>query len=146
MNEQLTLPLPVDMLDEHGTAFTRRIKQTIDNLEKFKTEIEAALAYGNHSHSFDDIVYKVMLGTVDFYPLENSYMIMEVHTFPKHSTYHGFLAGGHWPEIMAFQPTILEIAKSKGCKYLSISGRHGWTKVMKDYGWQHQYSVCYREV
>lgn len=146
MNQQLRLPLNDDTPTVGGTERTRKIRFVLDQLEKFQVDIEAALSYAEHSHSFDDIVSRVLMETVDFYPLENSFIIMEIHEYPNYRAYHGFLAGGNWEEIMAFQPKMLEIAKAFGCRYLSISGRHGWTKVMKDFGWKHQYSTCYKEV
>lgn len=147
MNEQLKLPLETEQSPTVGEpTLTAKLKHTLDQLEKFRVDIEAALSYAEFSHSFDDIVRMVLTETVHFYPLENSFIIMEYHKYPNWTAYHGFLAGGHWEEIMAFQPEMLQIAKALGCKYLSISGRHGWTKVMKEYGWKHQYSVVYKEV
>ena len=122
------------------------IKKLADDLLKFRLDIEAALEYGNNSHSFDHIVDEVMQGRLHLYPLKNSFIIMEVHKYPNFSVYHGFLAGGDLQEILDAHPMIIQNAKQLGCKGLSIAGRRGWEKAMKPHGWKHNLSYMYREI
>lgn len=118
----------------------------VTDLKKYKLDIEKALEYGGNSHSFDDIVGQVLQGRLHFYPLENSFVIMEVHKYPNFNVYHGFLAGGKLEEIIAFQDTLVGNAKQLNCKGISISGRRGWEKALKPLGWRHQLSHLVLEI
>lgn len=123
-----------------------KVRSCLDNLEKFRLDIEAALSYSNYSHTFDDIVGMVLTEQVAFFPMEKSFLITEFHVMPQYKTYHVFLAGGDLDEIKATQPWLEETAKANGCKYLSLTGRRGWERSLKDQGWRLQYITLYKEV
>jgi hypothetical protein len=118
----------------------------LNDLLKFRLDIENALAYSNNSHTFDNIVDMVVTGTAHFYPLENAFMLMEVQTFPQHKVYNVFLAGGDLQEILATQKWVNDNAYALGCKYATMSGRNGWSKVLKDEGWDFKFVVMYKTV
>ena len=129
-----------------GTTKAEKVMELMQSLLKYRLDIESALNYANNSHSFDNIVDMVVTGAVHFYPLENSYVLMEVQTFPNHKVYHVFLAGGEKEEILDVHPWMLENAKVLGCKYVTICGRLGWVKELKKRGWIYQYAILSKEV
>lgn len=123
-----------------------KLKQLVSDLEKYRVDIEKALWYGQNSHTFDDFVGKVLRNEVHFYPLGSAFVAMEIIQQPQYNVYHTFLAGGDMQPILDCHPWMLENAKQLGCKYVSICGRHGWERVLKDYGWKKQYTVLRKEV
>jgi len=129
-----------------GRTKANIVIELLQSMLKYYVDIEAALAYANNSHSFDNIVDMVVTGAVHFYPLENSYVIMEVQTFPNHKVYHAFLAGGKKEEILDVHPWMMENAKVLGCKYVSVCGRLGWVKELRNRGWTYQYAILSKEV
>jgi len=118
----------------------------LQSLLACKVDIEKALEYANKSHSFDDIVDMVVTGAVHYYALENSFVIMEVHNFPNHSNYHTFLAGGDMTEILDVNDWMLDNARALGCKYVTVTGRKGWERQLKKYGWDYRYTVMAKAV
>jgi len=138
---------------KHIAAFTPEGKtkaeiviDLMQSMLKYRVDIEAALAYANNSHTFDNIVDMVVTGAAHFYPLENSCVLMEIQTFPNHKVYHVFLAGGDKEEILGVHPWMMENAKTLGCKYVSVCGRLGWVKELKRHGWKYQYAILSKEV
>ena len=131
---------------QHGEKALLSLKLLCDDLLKYRLDICAALEYGKNSHNFEHVIDEVMKGRLHFYPLENSFIIMEVHTYPNFKLYHGFLAGGDLQEILDAHPMIISNAKQLGCKGLSIAGRRGWEKAMKAHGWKHDLSYMSLEI
>lgn len=129
-----------------GVTKAEKVITLMRAMLKYKLDIEAALNYSNNSHSFDNIVDMVVTGTVHFYELKNSYILMEIQTFPNHKVYHVFLAGGEKEELLDVHPWMLENAKTLGCKFVSICGRLGWVKELKQHGWTYQYAILSKEV
>ena len=129
-----------------GGSVAEQMKCLIEDMLKYQLDIESALAYANNSHTFDNVVSQVLSGQMHFYTLPNSYVIMERQTYPQHSVYHCFLAGGDKLEIEDAQPMLMKNAKHLKCKYVTIVGRGGWIRELRKFGWKHQYSVLSKEV
>lgn len=118
----------------------------MNDLLRWKDGIEEALSYSNGSHTFDDVVRKVVTGEVHFYSYDECFTIMQVIIYPQYKTYHCFLAAGNQEALDNVRDDMLEVARTLGCRYLSISGRHGWVKRLQSRGWKHVYSTMYLEV
>ena len=129
-----------------GETLAEQMKILIDDMLKYRLDIEAALEYANNSHTFDDVVGQVLAGQLHFYALPTSFVIMERQTYPQHKVYHCFLAGGHKAEIEDAQPMLMKNAKHLECKYVTVVGRNGWVRELRKQGWKHQYSVLSKEV
>lgn len=122
-------------------------QQLIDlgcQLSSRKHHVEAALAYAEGTHTFDDVVHMVLAGRLHWIPLPDSFMIMEIVTYPRQKHLHGFLAGGKLEEITACQDQLVELARSLGCCAITLSGRRGWVKALKPLGWTESHTtVCF---
>lgn len=117
------------------------------DLKRFRLDIEKALCYSSDAYSFDNIVDGVLRGNYHFYPLKNSCVITELVNYPNYKVYHGFIAAGNLEEIREFVHTIGNAnAKQLGCKYMTLAGRHGWTREFGRDGWKHTLSTMQREV
>ena len=46
---------------------------------------------------------------------------------------HVWLAGGSLGELLALKPKVEQQAREWGCKRVTIAGRMGWDRVLKDY-------------
>lgn len=46
---------------------------------------------------------------------------------------HVWLAGGRLRELLALKPKVEHQAREWGCKRVTIAGRMGWGRVLKDY-------------
>lgn len=59
----------------------------------YRKMIEAALAHGNNTHSFDDIVNGVASQDYQFWPMEESFLVTEICSYPKLRSLHIFWRG-----------------------------------------------------
>ena len=126
MNLQLTTQEPSDPF-----------RHLFDGLARCRPYIDAALnetGVGRATHTFEDIVEGVSKGLFRFWPGEQSCMITELITYPKRRGVHVFLAGGDLDEILEMEKDLTQWAKSIGADHMSLSGRAGWTRVLKDAG------------
>ncbi len=111
---------------------------------RYKPQIEAALSHADFSHSFDQITCAILSGKLHFYPLENSFVIMELRKFGNWSSYHCFLAGGSFEEINALTETAAENGRKLGAVKLTLTGRRGFERKLKKYGWEATHVMLQR--
>ncbi len=97
-------------------------------LEKYRSQIEAALVYADASHAYDDVAAMVAAGQAQFWPGPASVVITEVIAFPRKKVLNIFLAGGILAEIEAMAPGILDWGRSVGCAHAVFTGRKGWAR------------------
>tara|TARA_R110000744_G_C19370668_1_gene562497 strand:+ start:3446 stop:3805 length:360 start_codon:yes stop_codon:yes gene_type:complete len=105
--------------------------------------VEAALAYSEGTHTFDDIVLMVLNGRLRFMPLANSFLMTEVTVYPQTNHLNVFLAGGDLDEIRAQQAALEEMAVLAGCSAITLSGRRGWIMALKQLGWKESHTTAF---
>lgn len=113
------------------------------DLGRMQYHIEAALAYAEGTHTFDDIVLMVMNNRLQFMPLANSFLITEVTVYPQTKHLNVFLAGGDLDEIRAQQPALEKMAVLAGCTAITLSGRRGWIMALKKLGWKESHTTAF---
>jgi len=112
----------------------------------YRKMIEAALAYGNNTHNFMDIVNGVASQEYQFWPMEKSCLVTEISTYPNLRALHIFLAGGDLEEIKTIDDTLAVFAKQLNAQIISLSGRRGWIKALADLDYQVAHVTMYKEV
>ena len=101
-----------------------------------KHHIEEALSFASGTHNLDDIVYMILQDKLLWWPLDNGFMVTEIVTYPRQRHLNVFLAGGDLDEIRAMQEPLVTAAKALGCCALTLGGRKGWVKALKQLGWK----------
>lgn len=132
MNDTSNTPVTADAATQ--------LKQLAESLLERRRHIEAALAYAEGTHTFDDIVCMVVTGRLMWWPLPNGFMATEVVEYPRAKHMNAFLAGGDLDEIRAMQDQLVAVAKLAGCTAITISGRRGWVKALTSLGWQESHT------
>lgn len=122
-------------------SFAQNVIDLMQKVEKYRVDIERALSYGVAGLGYDEVCARILKGQYHFYPLPNSVMIMEVVHYEDYKVYHGVIAAGDFEEIAAMHEPIKAIAKGLGCTKLALSGRRGWLRAFKPYGWREQQTV-----
>jgi hypothetical protein len=56
--------------------------------------------------------------------------------FPQKRVLHVLLAGGDMQQIIDFQESAAAWGKSHGCTQMTLSGRLGWQRALKNHGWR----------
>lgn len=98
--------------------------------------IEAALEYCHGTHSIEDIKAGIALGHFMLWPGNKSAAITEVHEYPRARFFHIFLAGGDLDELRSMVPMWQAFAQSIGCSRVTLCGRRGWERALREQGWE----------
>lgn len=112
----------------------------------YRQMIQKALDFGHNTHSFDDIVNGVASQDMQFWPMEKSCLVTEIVTYPNSRALHVFLAAGDLNEIKDIDDTLANFGKQLNAQVISLSGRKGWTKALKDIGYEVAHVTMYKEI
>jgi len=115
-------------------------------LERCRPWIEAALDRGGNTHEFEDIVYAVKTGAMQFWPAEDACAITEIIVYPRKRAFHVFLAGGNMDTIVDMDESAVYYAKINGCTIMSIAGRKGWQRVLNEKGYRPYLTSLAKEI
>ena len=105
-----------------------------------------ALARAGGTHTYEDVLQSISVGDMFFWPASKSCMVTEIVQYPRLRALHVFLAAGDLAEIKNMESSLISFAKSLKCSALSMSGRKGWTKALKELGWQESHITLVREI
>ena len=117
-----------------------------EELERCKDWIEAALEYSGGTHEWSDIVEGIHSLRYQFWPAEKGCAVTEIILFPKKKIFHVFLAGGEMDQIVDMNDSAAQFAKAQGCDGMSIAGRKGWSRVLKNEGGTESLTTLAKEL
>ena len=119
----------------------------LEQLERLRHHVEAALEYSGGTHHFADVRKMVEQNKLQLWPALNSVVLTEIIVYPRLKNLHYFLAGGDLDELSRMRPMIESWGKSLGCTRVSLAGRRGWAKTfLKDEGYSPQWTVLAKEL
>jgi hypothetical protein len=134
------------MFDNSEPSLAEKTIMLLTDILKWREGLETALTHGGGSHTFDDVILRILTGDLHFYDLGGCCIIMQLVTFPQFKNYHCFAAAGTQEALDAAQDHMLNMGKNLGCKHISISGRGGWERRLKPRGWKHASTTMYMEI
>jgi hypothetical protein len=134
------------MFDNSELSLAEKTVMLMTDILKWRDGIETALHHGANSHTFDDVVARILAGELQFYDFGDCCVIMQLVFFPQFKNYHCFAAAGTQEALDAVQEHMLNMSKHLGCKHLTISGRAGWERRLKARGWKQASVTMYMEV
>jgi hypothetical protein len=117
-----------------------------DEWERCRPWIEAALPYAGGTHTIQDIKAAIDAGHMLLLAGERSAFVIEVITYPRTKALHIFLAGGDLTELKSADAQMDEIAREWGCSRITIAGRRGFIRALKDLGYRERWSVLSKEL
>lgn len=117
----------------------------MSEIERCRPWIEAALEYSGGTHEFSDIVDGLGKGHLQLWPTPRGCIVTEIVVFPKKRVLNVFLGGGELNQILDMHESVIDWARSQGCSALTMSGRAGWVKPLKDHGWDRQHVSYVKE-
>ena len=127
------------VLDEQTDHLTEEI-------ERCRPWIQAALDVGGNTHNVEHIGDAIRDQRMQFWAAEDACIVTEILEFPNYKNIHVFLAGGSLERIMHMRPDIERFGKYVGCKHLTINGRKGWAKTLKDFGYVSDLQTVSKEL
>jgi len=73
-------------------------------------------------------------------------MVTEIVTYPQKRVLHIFLAGGELDQILDMEDSLIQWGKAQGCSGLTLAGRKGWVRTLKNRNWNEQFAVVGKEI
>ena len=119
---------------------------TTEVMEPYRALLERALAHSQGTHLWEDIVEAVEEKDMFFWPGKRSAAITEVLDFPRKRCMHIFLAAGDMDELKEMEPCFVEFAKHFECDFVSLSGRAGWQRSLKDMGYKDAHVSLFKRI
>jgi hypothetical protein len=104
--------------------------------EEIIRRIEIALEHGGGTHTWDDIRQQILDGRAQIFWNDDGVVITEIVDNPQFRTLHCMVIAGRMQSIPDLQEQIIRHGISSGCKYMTMSGRSGWERVLPKHGWQ----------
>lgn len=120
--------------------------KAIDELERCRPWIEAALEYSGGTHIFEDIAEGIIKGDMQLWPAARGCIVTEIVVYPRKKVLNVFLGGGELDQLMDMHSDVIEWAKHYGCEACSITGRFGWKKPLSAYGWTPLHASYQKEI
>ena len=121
-------------------------EELTNELSRCKPWVEAALEYAGGTHTFKDIVDGILERRFQFWPAEKGCAVTELIQMPQKKILHIFLAGGEMQQIVDMDDSAVEFAKGQGCTMVTIAGRKGWKKVLKDNDYNEYYTTLAKDI
>jgi len=122
------------------------VQQAANTVSPYRELLESALHHSGGTHTYEDVLDAIVLGDMLFWPAEKSCMITEIVQYPRKRALHVFLAAGDLNEIKGMESSLISFAKSIKCSALSMSGRKGWTKALKEMNWNEAHRTLVKEI
>jgi hypothetical protein len=84
----------------------------------------------------DEIWQGVQTGIFHLFMHEEGCMVGEFITSPRHKVMHVFAAGGTLKAISELLPTVEAFGRLHGCDSGGATGRKGWARYLKRFGYE----------
>ncbi len=108
----------------------------VDELQRCRPWIEAALEYSGGTHNFEDIVLGIKEARMQLWPSPRGCIVTEIVVYPRKKYLNVFLAGGDLDQILDMDHDVKAWSIEQGCDAAMMSGRIGWKKPLKALGWE----------
>ena len=118
----------------------------VNVIEANRHHIEAALAYGGETHTFEDVQAGILAGRMQIWPAPRGGAITEIIEYPRKRVLHVFLYGGDLDQAIDMIDSAAAWAKTQGCHHMTLSGRLGWQRVMNKHGFKAVLVTREREI
>ncbi len=98
------------------------------------------------THTEDDVLAMLLQGRLKLLREGNSGVVVEIVAYPQLKALNCFLVAGNMNEVLRIEERLPALARSLGCSRLTACGRHGWSKVLPNHGWEAVTTYMQKEV
>ena len=102
--------------------------------------IEDALEYQD-SYTIDHVEDKISRGLFHLWAGKRSALVTEFVIFPNHKVLNLLFCGGDYNELVEMLPSIEAFAKAAECKRMYGGGRKGWSRKLKNLGFDEEHMI-----
>jgi hypothetical protein len=120
--------------------------ELINEIQRCLPWIADALKYSGGTHTPVDVAESILKGKMQLWPGEEACAVTEIVVYPNKKVLHVFLAAGKMENIVDMQKSAEEWGKAQGCTAMTIAGRKGWSRVLKDVGYEEKFVTLAKEL
>lgn len=121
-------------------------KTSLEAMMPYRLLLQSALDLSGGTHTFEDVVEAVDEGLMQFWPASESCLVTQLVVYPQVRAVHIFLAAGNLEQIKDFDESLDDFARQLDADFITLSGRKGWQKTLKDIGYETSHVTMYKEV
>ena len=121
-------------------------KTSLEAMMPYRILLQSALDLSGGTHTFEDVVEAVDEGLMQFWPASESCLVTQLIVYPQVKAIHIFLAAGNLEQIKDFDESLDDFARQLDAEFITLSGRKGWQRTLKDIGYQTSHVTMYKEV
>lgn len=99
----------------------------------YRQELDSLLEEQGGLYLYEDIVQHILDGRMQSFATENTWLVTQVHTFPRRTVIDIVFAVGTMEDFSELEVKLEEFRKNIGASAVSLTGRKGW--VGKLPGW-----------
>jgi hypothetical protein len=92
-------------------------------------------------YSIEDIESKLLDGSFQLWPGQNSAYITEIARFPQKTVCNMIFCGGDYQELEDLLPLIEEFSNRCGATRMYGGGRKGWLRKLKHLGFKSEHLI-----
>lgn len=119
----------------------------LQEFERLRHHVAAALEYSGGTHKVEDIAEGIRREQFQLWPGRNSVVVTEIIVYPQLKDLHYFLAGGDLDELRMMRPIIESWGKEIGCSRVSLAGRKGWERTfLKGEGYEPKWFIMCKDL
>ena len=119
---------------DRGQLGQSRDYGALNEWERCRPWLEAALERSSGGYWLEDIAAAVARGHMQFWPAPKAALITEIVAFPRKRFLNTILAGGDLEQIRDMIPSLADYARMHDCDALTSNGRRGWERALRDVG------------
>ena len=124
----------------------RAMEQLSATFDEVSPLLQAGLDRGTGEYALDDIKYGVMMGDMQLWAGMNYAAVTEVINYPQRRVVLVHLAGGELDALFNADESFMRFVKMVGATGIEIIGRKGWSKVLRDRGFDEVAVRLFKEV
>ena len=121
-------------------------KTSLEAMLPYRLLLQSALDLSGGTHTFEDVVEAVDEGLMQFWPASESCLVTQLVVYPQVRAVHIFLAAGNLEQIKDFDESLDDFARQLDANFITLSGRKGWQRTLKDIGYETSHVTMYKEV
>ena len=122
------------------------IFETIQEWAHCREAMLKAIARCEGTHTEDDVLAMILQGRLKLLREGTSGVLVEVVEYPRLKALHCFLVAGNMDEVLRIEEGLPKLARSLGCSRITACGRHGWSRVLPNHGWETVTTFMQKEV
>lgn len=114
--------------------------------EELKGRLQHALNIAGNLHTLEDILDAINAGKMQSFAEGDTWCVTQIEQYPRRKVLDIVYVVGDINEVDAGYRRIIDFACAQGCSIIRAYGRIGWSKFLRERGWEPQSILFHKEI